>query len=42
MFRYGLIGNILTYGGILGCMGYELGNIRSFAAECPEEVNLFI
>jgi hypothetical protein len=42
MFRYGLIGNILTYGGTLGCfiyMGYELKNIRSSAAECPEEVN---
>ena len=34
MFRYGLVGNILTYGGIVGCfyyVGFELDNFRKNA-----------
>ncbi len=41
MFRYGLVGNILTYGGIAGLFGYigfELNNFIKYSAECPEEV----
>jgi hypothetical protein len=45
MFRYGLVGNTITYGGFVGIfvyVGYEIFNIGNMAAQVPEEVCLRI
>ncbi|CAD8123392.1 unnamed protein product [Paramecium sonneborni] len=41
MFRYGLVGNIATYGGIVaifGYVGYELNNIVEMSPKIDDEL----
>lgn len=41
MFRYGLIGNIATYGGIgtiFGYLAYELNNIANLSPHLSEDL----
>jgi hypothetical protein len=41
MFRYGLIGNVITYGGVASIFAYlafEMKNIGDLAVPVPEEI----
>ena len=44
MFRYGLVGNTLTYGGIMGLfayVGFELNNIINLSPAIDEDVRIY-